>query len=330
MFWLIIIVISVILVICWKKSYHLDLYRNMTAYTGGVGAGKTCLATRQAILCYKRALKAWKWDCIKSRFLFRELPEMPLLCSNIPILYKKRITPEYHHAVSEWKKAFRKARKQGLDAPKLSTFTENVPEYSAKFSSCELTPEILFLQERIPESSVVVVDEVSSFLNQFEYNKNVNVGLYDEFCRFCRQYFNGNVIVTDQCISNVILQIRRRLNTVYNLAKHRKILTFNTVLVREINISDEIVTVDTKDTNEPFGRYFFFGNWFKNYASRAFRPRYELLPKYVPKFHTSIYTTSILKCPDIEYKSVIDQKIEKGKGTEKQNTKRIQIIDKIE
>lgn len=330
MFWLILIIVAVILAICWSKAYHLDLYRNMTAYTGGVGAGKTCLATRQAIKCYKRALRAWKWECIKSRFLFRELPEMPLLCSNIPILYKKKVTAEYRYAVDEWKKACRQARKQGFDAPKLAEYTKKVPEYSAKFASCQLTAEILFLQERIPENSVVLVDEVSSFLNQFEYNKNANVDLYDEFCRFCRQYFNGNVIVTDQCISNVILQIRRRLNTVYNLAKHRKVSIFNTVLVREINISDEIVTVDTKDTNDPFGRYFFLGNWFKNYASRAFRPRYQMLPVHTPTFHTSIYTTSILKCPNVEYKSVIDQKIADEKGSKQQNVKKIKIIEKSE
>ena len=328
MFWIILIVIAVIALICWLKSYHLDLYRNMTAYTGGVGAGKTCLATRQAILCYKRALKSWKWECIKSRILFRDLPEKPLLCSNVPILYKKKITSEYHYAISEWKRACRKARKEGRDTPKQEEYTKDIPEYNARFASCQLTAEILFLQERIPENSVVVVDEVSSFLNQFEYNKNANVNLYDEFCRFCRQYFNGNVIVTDQCISNVILQIRRRLNTVYNLTKHRYFCKINTVLVREINISDEIVTVDTKDTNEPFGRYIWFGNWFKHYASRCFRFRYTMLPAHVPTFHTSIYTKNILKCPEKEYKSIIDEAIEKGSAKPKQP--KIKIIDKNE
>lgn len=327
MFWIILIAVAVIALICWLKSYHLDLYRNMTAYTGGVGAGKTCLATRQAIKCYKRALRSWTWDCIKARILFRELPEKPLLCSNVPILYKKKKTPEYHHAVSEWKKACRKARKEGSAAPDQLEFTATVPEYTAKIQSCELTAEILFLQERIPESSVVVVDEVSSFLNQFEYNKNANVSLYDEFCRFCRQYFNGYVIVTDQCISNVILQIRRRLNTVYNLTKHRYFCKINTVLVREINISDEIVTVDTKDTNEPFGRYIWFGNWFKNYASRCFRYRYTLLPKHEPTYHTSIYTQKILKCPDKEYRSVIDDLLNSALETQKKG-KKIRIIEK--
>ncbi|MBQ7348177.1 MAG: hypothetical protein IJW55_09475 [Clostridia bacterium] len=328
MFWIILIVIAVILLICWLKSYKLDIYRNMTAYTGGVGAGKTCLATRQAILCYKRALRAWKWECFKARILFQTPPEMPLLCSNIPILYKKKLTPEYHHAVGEWKKACKQARKEGREVPKMEEYTQAVPEYSAKFSSCQLTAEILFLQERIPESSVVVVDEVSSFLNQFEYNKNVNVNLYDEFCRFCRQYFNGNVIVTDQCISNVILQIRRRLNTVYNLSKHGYFCKINTVKVREINISDEIVTVDQKDTNEQFQRYIWFGNWFKNYASRCFRYRYAMLPEHQPTFHTSIYTKTILKCPDKEYKSLIDETIEKGSAKPKEN--KIKIIDRSE
>lgn len=249
----------------WKKSYRIELYRTITAYTGGVGSGKTFMSVRQAIKCYQRALSAWNKERIKAVIMRREVPEKPLLFSNIPIMYKK------------------------------------------KFTSCELTPDILLLQRRIPEGSVVMIDEVSAFLNQFEYAKNNNVKLFDEFCRLCRQYFNGNVIINDQCSSNIVLQIRRRLNTIYNLSKHRYFFGITMVKVREINISDEILSVDTKDTNNEVQTLITFGNFFKYYESRCYRYRYEVLDCVDPVFHDAKFTTELLTCPDTLFENVIDK-----------------------
>lgn len=249
----------------WKKSYRIELYRTITAYTGGVGSGKTFMSVRQAIKCYQRALSAWRKQRIKAVIMRREVPEKPLLFSNIPIMYKK------------------------------------------KFTSCELTPDILLLQRRIPEGSVVLIDEVSAFLNQFEYAKNNNVKLFDEFCRLCRQYFNGNVIINDQCSSNIVLQIRRRLNTIYNLSKHRYFFGVTMVKVREINISDEILSVDTKDTNNEVQTLITFGNFFKHYESRCYRYRYEVLDGVDPVYHDAKFTTELLTCPDTLFENVIDK-----------------------
>ena len=236
----------------------------MTAYTGGVGAGKTCLATRQAIKCYKRALSSWKKERFKCKILRRELPKKPLLFSNVPIIYKK------------------------------------------EFRSCKLTPEVVLLQQKIPQHSVIVVDEVSGFLNQFEYSKNGNVKLFDEFCRFVRQYIEGNCIINDQCSANVVLQIRRRLNTIYNLSKHRYFFGLTTVKVREINISDEIVAIDEKDTNEPYERFICFGNYFKWYQSRCYKNRYQVLPDVEPEYHDSLYTERLFVCPDMVFPNAIE------------------------
>lgn len=262
-----IIAVLVVLFIVWLKSYKLDLSRTITAYTGGVGAGKSVLAVRQAIKRYKAALREWKRKCFFARIMRKELPEKPLLFSNLPIVYKK------------------------------------------KFTSCELPYSVLLLQERVPERSVIVIDEVSSFLNQFEYNKNTNVKLFDEFCRLCRHYFDGTVIITDQCSANIVLQIRRRLNTIYNLAKHSHFLFFfNTVRCREINISEEIVTIDEKDTNVEQKPFFYFGNFFKYYNSRAYAPRYSYLDFVKEIFHTQKTTEELLSCPDYKFPNVIEQR----------------------
>ncbi|MBR2019812.1 MAG: hypothetical protein IKA05_05375 [Clostridia bacterium] len=264
MFWLVLIVVAILLIVVWFKSYHLDIYRSITAYTGGVGSGKTFLSVRQCVKCYKKALKTYRNQAFWAKILRREVPEKPLLFSNIPIIYKKQ------------------------------------------FTSAKLTPEIVLLQCRIPEGSVVLIDEVSGFLNQFEYAKNENVRLFDEFCRFFRQYVGGNMVINDQCSANVVLQIRRRLNTIYNLNKHRFFLGVTSVKVREINISDEIIAIDEKDTNEPYSRFVCFGNFFKFYESRCYRPRYYLLPVVEPEFHTKKQTYDLFTCPNQIFLNRID------------------------
>ena len=271
MIWIVFIIIAVIIAVVWFKSYHLDTSRSITAYTGGVGSGKTFLSVRQVIKAYKSALKSWRKEKTKAKILRREVPDKPLLFSNVPIVYKK------------------------------------------KFRSAKLTPEIVLLQKRIPEGSIVLVDEVSGFLNQFEYAKNENVRLFDEFCRFFRQYVGGQMVINDQCSANVVLQIRRRLNTIYNLNKHRYFLGFTSVKVREINISDEIIAVDQKDTNEPYARFLCFGNFFKYYESRCYRPRYLLLPMVEPEFHEKKQTYDLFTCPNKIYPNVIEQFVDSVK-----------------
>lgn len=272
MFWIICIVIAVFAVIIYLRSYKLDIYRTITAYTGGVGSGKTFLSVRQSILCYKRALKAWKRRTWLKRLFRKPCEPKPLLFSNIPIHYSPRLR--------------RKKR---------------------SFVSCVLTPEIVLLQVKIPEGSVVLVDEVSGFLNQFEYAKNDNVRLFDEFCRFVRQYVGGSCIINDQCSANVVLQIRRRLNTIYNLSKHRFILGLTWVNVREINISDEIIAIDQKDTNEPYKRFFCVGNYFKYYKSRCYRNRYQVLPECEPTYHDDLYTNELFICPNKLFPNMIEK-----------------------
>lgn len=263
MFWIVLIGILIISIVVYCKTYHVDKYRTITAWTGGVGSGKTYHAVWQAINCYKRSYKAWKRRARFLRLIRREVPEAPCLYSNIPLITKK-------------------------------------------FRSNDLTPEILLLQCRIPEHSVVLIDEVSSFLNQFEYAKNDNVKLFDEFCRLCRHYFDGNVIITDQCSANIVLQIRRRLNTIYNLSKFRYIFGISLCDIREINISDEIIAIDEKDTNEEKKRHLILGKYFKYYSSRCYSDRYLVLPRETNACHVEKKTNKLLSCPDKKFPNMIE------------------------
>lgn len=57
----------------------------ITMFTGGVKSGKSAVSLYFALKAYKRILRRWKISCFFSRLRRKELPEKPLLYSNIPL-----------------------------------------------------------------------------------------------------------------------------------------------------------------------------------------------------------------------------------------------------
>ena len=54
-------------------------------FTGGVKSGKSAVSLYFALKAYKRILRRWKLACFFCRLRRKELPEKPLLYSNIPL-----------------------------------------------------------------------------------------------------------------------------------------------------------------------------------------------------------------------------------------------------
>lgn len=155
---------------------------------------------------------------------------------------------------------------------------------SKKEMSCVLTPEILLLQEPIPEYSIVLIDEIGGFCSQFDYQIK-NVEYFDDFVRYFRHYIGGKLIVNDQCSENILLQVRRRINTVYNLMRCRMWgipfgrKFFASVRVRNISISEEIKTIEEGHTEDDHDIAISLVPWHRRYATRCYKVRYENLGK---------------------------------------------------
>lgn len=164
--------------------------------------------------------------------------------------------------------------------PKPMLYSSIPIRISKREMSCVLTPEILLLQEPIPEHSVVMIDEIGGFCSQFDYQVK-NVEYFDDFVRYFRHYIGGKLIVNDQCSENILLQVRRRLNTVYNLMRCRMWGVpfgrkfFASVKVRNISISEEIKTIEEGHTEENHQLAITFVPWHYRYATRCYRVRYE-------------------------------------------------------
>lgn len=273
----ILILIAIIIVAC-VIAYKIIKYKikhkieTITAYTGGLGSGKTLMSVHMAKKIYKKQIRKWKWTNFKidlrNRFrnTMEDHIEKPLLFSNMPFYINKR---------------------KGILTNKI-------------------TASHLLEQERIPLGSVVMIDELGAFANQFEYtNRNVVVTL-DDFIRFFRHYTKGGyLVVNDQCSENINLVVRRRLNIVHNLANCFVLWRFCFYFERMITISEEIKTIDMRsqetdkenDTqNNMVFRFKFL--WHKNdYDTYCHSERYKTVPQGNYEEYTELKLYEILKCP---------------------------------
>lgn len=158
---------------------------------------------------------------------------------------------------------------------------------SKKEMAVILTPEHLLLQRKIVLGSVVFVDEIGGFCSQFDY-RNVNSDVWDEFVRYFRHYVQGYLICNDQCSENIVLQVRRRLNTVYNLMGFRKFLFVYWVRVRNITVSEEIKTVEEQNTEDNMRILIGLLPLFKAYDSHCYSVRYGTVPALPDQPHAEM------------------------------------------
>ena len=271
---IIFIVIAVIAIVLLLKSYRLDTRDTVIAFSGGLGSGKTFLSVRTALRALRWSRFLWRLDKILHPVTRRTDPR-PELYSSIPI---RTVTGIFR---------------------KKETF------------SYKLTPEILLLQERIPPRSVVMIDEIGSFMSQFEY-RAVNADRLDEFVRLFRHYtLGGKFICNDQCSENIVLYVRRRLNTVYNLMRFRKVplLPGWHCRVRNILISEEIKTVQTERHAEDEFQILLGlmpGKSRKNYDTYCYSRRYLRLCMTRTGRYTELKKDDLLRNPKIPMPDLIE------------------------
>lgn len=224
---LLIIIIILAVVALWFILRQKKLTKNtVLCFTGGLGSGKTFMAVRSAIKYYKM-----------QNFLYA-LSRIPLLGS---LLLGKRFKCNIYSNIPILLKRRRKSK--------------------GNLYSYVLKKEHITLQERLPENACVVMDEIGQFASQYEHDNPYIMEYLQEFVRFYRHYINGRLIITDQCSANIVVPIRRRIATIYNVSNfHRAllILPFYVIEVQDLTVTEEsiqntnVLDIDTK-------KEYFFG-----------------------------------------------------------------------
>lgn len=187
---------------------------------------------------------------------------------------------------------------------------------SRKEWACRATPEHLTLTERLPEKCVLFIDEIDAFASQFQFKEPNIIDNFDEFCRFYRHYTKGGHIVCNtQCTDNLVLQIRRRMNTVYNLMHFKKwFWLFYTVKVRNISVSEEIKTIETENVEDNMSTLFGILPIFcRRYDTYCYSGRYESVPYAQNKVYKRLKTNEVIKCPK-DRRTALTNSVDKEKS----------------
>lgn len=274
----------------------------ITAFTGGLGSGKTALSVNLAKKLLnrnrRRLKRVVKWRKFRNRLLPWKLPlntvfDEPILLSNIPVIVRKP-----SRILNWFRKLFHLKVKQ--------------PVYCH-----QLTKEMLLLQTAIPKGSVVLLDEIGAFASQFQF-KDLNViKVFDEFVRLFRHYYSipttkiePYMVVNDQCSENINLVVRRRLNMVHNLSNFLVIGPLCFYYERIIAISEEIKTIDTRTgfENDTQDNSNFRWTWLFSkgcYDSHCYSERADRLPVTAITEYLRLKTNELLTCPSDEEKQYI-------------------------
>lgn len=292
---IIIAVVIAVIVIKHRLKHKIEV---ITAFTGGLGSGKSFLSSQLAVKLYRKNL--FKYNVKYLWFLFLKwlkiakndwTYEKPKLYSNIPLCWK----------------------------------TKGHGKHKRYYYSTVLTVDHLLLQEKLALGSVVYIDEVGSFASQFDYIEKNIIDVFDEFCRLFRHYVSNPalkiqsfMVVNDQCSENINLTIRRRMNTIHNLSNFY--LLFGHIAFyyeRMINISEEIKTIDltnceaghdTQDNMRLCIRFFLHN---KLYNSYCYHNRYNRVPRGFDTLYRALTKDDLMKCPRDKEKRYY-QKTNKG------------------
>ncbi len=266
----IVIIVITFVIIYFIIKLYLIKYDTIIAYTGGLGSGKSLMSAKMAVkLTRKNRGKVWRynhiWYYVKRFFSKKEkkdnikkINDRPMLYSSIPLNFRTNL-------------------------------------FSKKEWSIELTEEHLLLQKKINEKSVVFIDEIGSFANQFQY-KNPNIlDNFNEFVRLFRHYTKGGYFVcNDQCSENIVLEVRRRINQVYNLMHFKKFWFIYIVKIRNISISEEIKTIEEQNTEDNMRTLIGFMPSKGLYDTYCYSERYNTVPLHEEKKYKKLKKNTLL------------------------------------
>jgi len=243
-------------------------YDTSILFTGGIGSGKSLNSV-------KIALKLLKKQRLKVNF--------------------KNLLKKFINVFIRFINLFKKSKKlilKSLIVYKPSLYS-NMPILvdKNKHTFCKvLTKDILTLKERIEEGSIVLIDECSALVNQYNWNNNEVRYHLNEFIQLFRHYVGGYLILNAQAESEVVKQVRSKMNSYYWCFDFQKFLfLFYRVRMLHIQISEnetslssEFIEDNTKRTYGilPRGRY----------NSRYLKNRYLNVPYTLPKYVYTNYT----------------------------------------
>ena len=301
----IVLIIIGVVAIVWLykilKPYFIK-HDSTMAFVGGLGSGKTLESVKLSIVlirkqrfykyyCYQffqikigngirklinkhRAKKRAKKQTYKKADLeLKKSRRKPMLYSNIPICFKTHLF----------------GRKK---------------EWAVMLEASEL-----MCLKQIREYSVVMIDELPQFINQFNWNEELIQKNVNEMITFFRHYVGGYWICNCQSADDIVVQIRRKLNQATWCFDFKKWCfgLFYTNRMCDIMLSDQVSTMSTTFIEDNTKLHFGLFPPKNTYDTRCYSVRYLNIHKPAeirPPRWANLKTTKVLRL--MEYKSPLD------------------------
>lgn len=304
---IIITILALLILYTIFKPYNIK-YDTTLLFCGGLGTGKTVNAVK------KTGIKVFKGRLWRTKFRnkLRKLINKVIKHHN----FKK------HHIKKKWKVWHK------LQLEELPLLISNIPiRYSKKKNlwSIMLEKDMLtleieektgqkYLKKYVPEGSVLILDEISQIVNQFNWNIDKVQHNFNEFIQLFRHYVGGNIIMTAQADSEVVKQIRCKMNQYYELFNFQKFffgLFYRTQIV-QYSASEMVQNVNMQFVEDNM-KWTYGCLKPRIYDSRCYSERYKQLKpenkiledNYYKRFD-KFKTNNIIRFED--YKSPLDTK----------------------
>ena len=305
----VLIILGVIgLIVLWKvlKPYFLR-YDTTLAITGGLGSGKTLTTIKTACILIRRQrfTKYYLWNFIHCTIVnfFRRANNHRKHKYNQKII-KKKIQGKKLKLI---KPLNTPRRKPMLYSNIPIHFKIHIFGRKREWNKTLEAPNIMLLKE-MPEYSVVVIDEVPQFINQFNWDQPIIQKNVNEFITYFRHYIGGYLLVNAQAIDDVVVQIRRKLNQAVWCFDFKKWFfgLFYTIRMCDIMLGDQITTMSTTYIEENTKLHFGLFPPKKTYDTRCYSGRYQnIYKKYEPEIRNKkLKTNKVLRL--MQYTSPLD------------------------
>ena len=317
----ILIVIGIIaIIILWQliKPYIIRHDTTM-CIVGGLGSGKTRTAvTRAKILIRKQRIKYYYIGNLKIRIVNR--------FKKMINYFHKKYNLKKHKSTWKPKKIYKIKplnKKPMVYANIPMCFKSHIFGSKREWNIMLEASHILLLEEII-EYSVVFIDEMPQFINQFNWNQELIQKNVNEFITYFRHYIGGYFIVTAQAIDDIVVQIRRKLNQATWCFNFRAWgwpkAIFYTVRMCDIQLSDQITNMSTTYIEENTKLHFGLFPLRRDYDTRCYSERYKNVFKKLEKKPRwkFLKINKVLRL--VKYESPLDDKtteIQKQKQWEK-------------
>lgn len=170
----------------------------------------------------------------------------------------------------------------------------------------QLTPGHMLMESAIIPRSILFVDEICLFLDQFSIKLPASETV-EEFATLYRHYTQGGFLVMNTQNSNKVnFHFRYCVNSALNLSYFKRRLPYPLpflwykVKVRNISLADDIKRIEEGNREDSMSNLFGLRPLLKHYDTYTYSIRYKSVPRRAEHRHKSFKTGVIMRCPKTE------------------------------